>query len=81
MSDKPTTHIVSIDDIPPDTMLSYDDVAHLLFGTTKARFVEASHKGKAPRGVRMTRKSPMHWRAGHLAAYIKERMAPLEAGQ
>lgn len=56
-------------------------VAHLLFGTSKRAFEEASRLGTVPRGVRMTPKAPMHWRAGDLAAFIKARMAVLEVAK
>lgn len=73
----------SLRDAPADTMLPYAAVAHLLFGTTQQAFEKAVMNGTIGnvRGVRMTRKAPMHFRAGDIAAYIAERMAPLEAGQ
>ena len=73
--------VQSLRDVPPETMVPYAAVAHLLFGTTLKGFEEASRKGSVPRGVRMTRKSPMHFRAGDLAAYIAKRLAPLEQAQ
>jgi hypothetical protein len=75
--------ITSLRDMPPDTMLPYTAVAHLLFGTTQAKFEEAVRKGTIGnvRGVRMTRKSPMHFRAGDVADYIDSRMSVLEQSQ
>lgn len=75
--------IQSLRDVPPDTLIPYSAVEHLLVGTTKRAFEIGVKKGKVGkvRGVRMTHKAPMHFPAGDLAEYIAQRMSVLEQAQ
>lgn len=64
--------------LPADTLVSYDSFGHLMLGTHR-QMVEASARlGKFVPWTRMTRKAPMLFKAGDVAAYIAERLAALE---
>lgn len=65
--------------LPADTLISFPQFSHHLQGVTQTCFARASKRGTAPAGVRLTNGTPRLYRAGDVASYIADRMAPLAA--
>lgn len=75
------THNVNPADLPPEALITFDSFARLMPGVRRKTIEKAAIAGRFVPGIRMTERSPMVFRAGDVAAYLAERMAPLEASK
>lgn len=68
-------------DLPPDTLITYDQFKHLMPSTNRRMVEDNAKAGRFVAGVRITPRKPMVWKAGHIATWLAERTACLGAAK
>jgi len=66
-------------ELPADTLISFSQFADEMPGVTRRWIERASKEGRFVPGVRLTPRSPMMFRAGAVAEFLKQLCAPVQA--
>lgn len=66
-------------DLPPSTLISYDDFSSFVPGMSRRYVERLAEAGRFVPGVRLMPRKPLVFRAGAVAAWLAERTAALDA--
>lgn len=66
-------------DLPPATLISFDDFSGFVPGMSRRYLERLAEAGRFVPGVRLMPRKPMVFKAGAVAAWLAERTAALDA--
>lgn len=74
-----TTVQIAPADLPPATLISFDDFSGFVPGMSRRYLERLAEAGRFVPGVRLMPRKPMVFKAGSVAAWLAERTAALNA--